>query len=129
MNRPSVPGFSAAAVLSAALAIASCSSEDGPRDVAKAFVSDVGAGRQAEAVERFDPRLREVGGMMLGMALAEGTARARRKGGLKEVRVIQTDRTDDTHAVVTTEIRYGDGSTRRDSGKVREVDGKWYVTA
>lgn len=113
----------------ASLAIASCSSRDGPEAVAKAFICDVAAGRQAEALERYDPRLREVGGMVLGMSLAEGTARARRKGGVKDVRIVSTDLTDDTHATVTAEVHYGDGSTNRESGKVRQIQGRWYVTA
>lgn len=115
-------------VLAATLAASGCSRAGDPGDAASAFVSEVAKGRQAEALERVDPQLRQIGGMMLGMGLAEGTARAKRNGGLKEVRVLRSERTDDTHAVVTTETFYNDGSSRRDTGKLRLFEGTWFVT-
>jgi hypothetical protein len=111
------------------LAVPGCGSTDGPGDTARQFVTDVAQGRQGEALERVDPQLRQIGGMMLGMSLAQETARARQAGGLKDVRVLKAERNDDLHYSVTTEITYKDGSSRTDTGKLRLIDGRWFVTS
>ena len=63
--------------------------------------------------------------------LAEYVGKARKakaKGGVTSVEVEKIDRTDADHAVVTTVTRFGDGSTQTDTGKMRRVNGKWYIT-
>lgn len=110
-------------------ALSACSRSSGPGEAARTFLTDVAAGRQGEALERFDPQLRQVGGMVLAMGLAEQSGKARRKGGLRSVEVVRTDMVDDTHANVTTRSIYGDGSSETATGRMRRIDDRWFVTA
>jgi hypothetical protein len=110
----------------ALLLLTACSK--GPDDVAQTFIQDTAAGRTSEAVENFDPELRQMAGMKLTAGLRSQAEKANRKGGVKELRVVSTEQADDAHATVTTETTFGDGSTLRDVGKLRKVHGRWYVT-
>ena len=60
--------------------------------------------------------------------LQDKAKRAKAKGGITSVEVVKVDETDADHAVVTTVTRFGDGATQTDTGKMRRVNGKWYIT-
>ncbi|MEG3168322.1 hypothetical protein U1737_08975 [Sphingomonas sp. LB3N6] len=105
-----------------------CAKSSDPGETARTFLTDVAQGRQGEALERFDPELRQVGGMVLAVGLAEQGAKASRKSGLRSVQILRTDMIDETHAKVTTRSVYGDGSTETATGKMRRIEDRWFVT-
>lgn len=125
---PSTKRILRSAVVILTLAASSCGTKNDAGAVVKEFATDVAAGRQGEALEQFDPQLRQVGGMMLGMAMAESARKAQQKGGLKDIQVVGTEQVDGNHATVTTKTTFLDGSTANDVSKVRLIDGRWYVT-
>jgi hypothetical protein len=87
-----------------------------------------GRGQTAEALERIDPEIKASAGVFITPMLQHKAVKAKAKGGVTSVEVEKVDQTDADHAVVTTVTRFGDGSTQTDTGKVRKVEGKWYIT-
>ena len=87
-----------------------------------------GRGQTAEALEQVDPEIKATAGIFIAPMLQDKARKAQAKGGVTSVAVEKVDQTDADHSVVTTVTRYGDGSTQTDTGKVRRVDGKWYIT-
>ena len=116
------PLFAAAALL----ALTACG--QGPGDAARAAMEAAGRGQTAEALERIDPEIKATAGIFITPMLQGKAANAQKRGGLTSVEVEKIDQTDADHAVVTTVTRFGDGSTQTDTGKVRKIDGKWYIT-
>lgn len=116
------PLFAAAALL----ALTACG--QGPCDAARAAMEAAGRGQTAEALERIDPEIKATAGIFITPMLQGKAANAQKRGGLTSVEVEKIDQTDADHAVVTTVTRFGDGSTQTDTGKVRKIDGKWYIT-
>ena len=115
--------------LAACLALVGCSGGgSGPDAAATTFMEELSGGRTAEAMGRIDPELKQMGGMKITAMMQQRAAEVGKKGGLKEVRVVETTKSDDDHAVVTTEARFGDGTVSREKNKMRRVDGEWYVT-
>jgi hypothetical protein len=112
-------------LLAASLSLTSCGS--GPTSVAERFVEAVDAGHTAEAVQYFDPALREVGGPKLMAALDKPAQAARQKGGLKDVEATE-NKVDGDYAAVTVEERFANGTNAKTDFKMRRVDGKWFVT-
>jgi|GEM_PF-4731885 len=118
-----IPPLVAAAAL---LALTACG--QGPGDTVRAATEAAGRGQAAEALERIDPEIKATAGIFIAPALQDKARKAKAKGGVTSVTVEKVDQTDADHAVVTTVTRFGDGSTRTDTDKVRRVDGKWYIT-
>lgn len=87
-----------------------------------------GRGQTAEALERVDPEIKATAGIFLAPMLQGRATTAKKRGGVTSVAVEKVDRSNADHAVVTTVTRFGDGSTQTDTGKVRRVDGEWYIT-
>jgi len=87
-----------------------------------------GRGQTAEALERVAPEIKAAAGILIAPMLQTKARKAQAKGGVTSVAVEKVDTVDADHAVVTTVTYYGDGSTQADSGKVRRVEGKWYIT-
>ncbi len=113
-------------VAAALLALTACG--QGPGDAARAAVEAAGRGQTAEALERIDPEIKASAGIFITPMLQDKARKAKAKGGVTSVEVEKVDHTEADHAVVTTVTRFGDGSTQTDTGKVRKVDGKWYIT-
>jgi len=113
-------------VAAALLALTACG--QGPGDAARAAMEAAGRGQTAEALERIDPEIKASAGIFITPILQDKARKAKAKGGLTSVEVEKVDHTEADHAVVTTVTRFGDGSTQTDTGKVRKVDGKWYIT-
>lgn len=116
------PLFAAAALL----ALTACG--QGPGDAARAAMEAAGRGQTAEALERIDPEIKASAGIFITPMLQDKARKAKAKGGVTSVEVEKIDKTDADHAVVTTVTRFGNGSTQTDTGKVRRIDGKWYIT-
>lgn len=116
------PLFAAAALL----ALTACG--QGPGDAARAAMEAAGRGQTAEALELIDPEIKASAGIFITPMLQSKARKAKAKGGVTSVEVEKVDQTDADHAVVTTVTRFGDGSTQTDTGKVRRIDGKWYIT-
>ncbi|MEG3092962.1 MULTISPECIES: DUF4878 domain-containing protein [Sphingomonas] len=116
------PLFAAAALL----ALTACG--QGPGDAARAAMEAAGRGQTAEALERIDPEIKATAGIFITPMLQGKAANAQRRGGVTSVEVEKVDQTDADHALVTTVTRFGDGSKQTDTGKVRRLDGKWYIT-
>jgi predicted small lipoprotein YifL len=112
--------------VAALLALTACG--QGPGDAARAAVEAAGRGQTAEALERIDPEIKATAGILITPMLQGKAANAQKRGGVTSVGVEKIDQTDADHAVVTTVTRFGDGSTQTDTGKVRRIDGKWYIT-
>jgi len=110
----------------ALLALTACG--QGPGDAARAAIEAVGRGQTAEAHERIDPEIKATAGMFLTPMVQDKAKKAKAKGGVTSVAVEKVDQTDADHAVVTTVTRFGNGSTQTDTGNVRRVDGRWYIT-
>lgn len=110
----------------ALLALTACG--QGPGDAARAAMEAAGRGQTAEALERIDPEIKATAGIFITPMLQGKAANAQKRGGVTSVKVERVDQTDADHAMVTTVTRFGDGSTQTDTGKVRKVDGKWYIT-
>lgn len=110
----------------ALLALTACG--QGPGDAARAAMEAAGRGQTAEALERIDPEIKASAGIFITPMLQGKALKAKAKGGVTSVEVEKIDKTDADHAVVTTVTHFGDGSTQTDTGKVRKVDGKWYIT-
>jgi hypothetical protein len=91
-------------------------------------MEDKAAGRTAEAMQRMDPAMAQTVGPMIAIVLATEAAKAKKAGGLKEVRIAETLETDADHATVRAEGHFADGTVTREQTKMRRVDGKWYVT-
>lgn len=100
----------------------------GPGDAARAAMEAAGRGQTAEALEQVDPEIKATAGIFIAPMLQDQARKAQAKGGVTSVAVEKVDQTDADHSVVTTVTRYGDGSTQTDTGKVRRVEGKWYIT-
>ena len=113
-------------VAAALLALTACG--QGPGDAARAAMEAAGRGQTAEALERIDPEIKATAGIFITPMLQGKAANAQKRGGVTSVEVAKVDQTDADHALVTTVTRFGDGSTQTDTGKVRKVDGKWYIT-
>lgn len=113
-------------VAAALLALTACG--QGPGDAARAAMEAAGRGQTAEALERIDPEIKASAGIFITPMLQDKARKAKAKGGVTSVEVEKVDHTEADHAVVTTVTRFGDGSTQTDTGKVRKVDGKWYIT-
>ncbi|MDR6116248.1 MULTISPECIES: DUF4878 domain-containing protein [unclassified Sphingomonas] len=116
------PLFAAAALL----ALTACG--QGPGDAARAAMEAAGRGQTAEALERIDPEIKATAGMFITPMLQGKAANAEKRGGVTSVEVEKVDQSDADHALVTTVTRFGDGSKQTDTGKVRRLDGKWYIT-
>ncbi|KTT98987.1 DUF4878 domain-containing protein [Sphingomonas sanguinis] len=110
----------------ALLALTACG--QGPGDAARAAMEAAGRGQTAEALERIDPEIKATAGILITPMLQGKAANAQKRGGVTSVEVEKIDKTDPDHAVVTTVTRFGNGSTQTDTGKVRRIDGKWYIT-
>lgn len=110
----------------ALLALTACG--QGPGDAARAAMEAAGRGQTAEALERIDPEIKATAGIFITPMLQGKAANAQKRGGVTSVKVERVDQADADHAMVTTVTRFGDGSTQTDTGKVRKVDGKWYIT-
>lgn len=110
----------------ALLALTACGQS--PGDAARAAIEAIGRGQTAEALERIDPEIKATAGIFIAPTLQDKARKAKAKGGVTSVEVEKIDRTDADHAVVTTVTRFGDGSTQTDTGKMRRVNGKWYIT-
>ena len=110
----------------ALLALTACG--QGPGDAARAAMEAAGRGQTAEALERIDPEIKASAGIFITPMLHDKARKAKAKGGVTSVEVEKVDHTDADHAVVTTVTRFGDGSTQTDTGKVRRIDGQWYIT-
>lgn len=108
------------------LTLAACSA--GPDDTVRDFMQDKASGRTAEAMQRMDPAMAQTVGPLIAAVLATEAVKGRTHGGLKDVKVVESQKTDADHAVVRAEGRYGDGTVTREQTKLRRVDGKWYVT-
>lgn len=113
-------------VAAALLALTACG--QGPGDAARAAMEAAGRGQTAEALERIDPEIKATAGIFITPMLQDKAMKAKAKGGVTSVEVEKVDEADADHAVVTTVTRFGDGSTQTDTGKVRRIDGKWYIT-
>jgi len=112
--------------VAACLGLTACSA--GPEDAARGFMEDKAAGRTAEAMERMDPAMAQTVGPMIAVVLATEAAKGKKAGGLKDVKVVETRKTDADHAIVRAEGRYANGSVAREETKMRRIDGRWYVT-
>ncbi|RSU68443.1 hypothetical protein BRX36_02570 [Sphingomonas sp. S-NIH.Pt1_0416] len=110
----------------ALLALTACG--QGPGDAARAAMEAAGRGQTAEALERIDPEIKATAGIFITPMLQDKARKAKAKGGVTSVEVEKVDQTDADHALVTTVTRFGDGSKQTDTGKVRRLDGKWYIT-
>ena len=108
------------------LALAACG--QGPGDVARDAMEAIGRGQTAEALERVDPEIKATAGIFITPILQGKAIKAKAKGGVTSVAVEKVDQSDADHATVTTATHFGDGSTETDTGKVRRIDGKWYIT-
>lgn len=113
-------------VMATLLALTACG--QGPGDAARAAMEAAGRGETAEALEQVDPEIKATAGVFIAPLLQAKARKAQAKGGVTSVAVEKVNTVDADHAVVTTVTHYGDGSTQADSGKVRRVDGKWYIT-
>ena len=113
-------------VAAALLALTACG--QGPGDAARAAMEAAGRGQTAEALERIDPEIKATAGIFITPMLQDKARKAKAKGGVTSVEVEKVDQTDADHALVTTVTRFGDGSKQTDTGKVRRLDGKWYIT-
>lgn len=100
----------------------------GPGDAARAATEAAGRGQTTEALEQVDPEVKATAGILIAPLLQDKARKAQAKGGVTSVAVEKVDTVHADHAVVTTVTHYGDGSTQADSGKVRRVEGKWYIT-
>ena len=113
-------------VAAALIALTACG--QGPGDAARAAMEAAGRGQTAEALERIDPEIKATAGIFITPMLQDKARKAKAKGGVTSVEVEKVDQTDADHALVTTVTRFGDGSKQTDTGKVRRLDGKWYIT-
>jgi predicted small lipoprotein YifL len=113
-------------VMAMLLALTACG--QGPGDAARAAMEAAGRGQTAEALQRVDPEIKTTAGIFIAPMLQDKARKAQAKGGVTSVMVEKVDQNDADHATVTTVTHFGDGSTQTDSGKVRRVDGKWYIT-
>ncbi|MDR6147617.1 hypothetical protein QE363_003410 [Sphingomonas sp. SORGH_AS870] len=113
-------------VAAALLALTACG--QGPGDAARAAIEAIGRGQTAEALERIDPEIKATAGIFITPMLQDKARKAKAKGGVTSVEVEKVDHTEADHAVVTTVTRFGDGSKQTDTGKVRRINGKWYIT-
>lgn len=110
------------------VSVGACSKTEKPEDVARAFIVDNAAGRGAEVLERIDPAVRPLAGMMVAAAPKTATSGPPPHGGIKTVEVLDTRTVDPDHAIVETVSHFGDGTEVRRTAKLRRVDGKWYIT-
>lgn len=112
-------------VVFSAFLLASCAS--GPSDEAKEFVTATADGNTGRAIELIDPSIRQVAGPKLPMMLQAQASKIRDRGGISEISTAGEDVTGD-QATVKLRITYKGGFTEEAPFKMRQVDGKWYVT-
>lgn len=77
------------AALTTSLILAGCSKA--PDAAATEFTEAAAAGRIAAALERLDPEMTRMAGMKLTSAVRRAAADAERRGGLKDVRVVESE--------------------------------------
>lgn len=114
-----------ACILAITTLLTGCS--PGPSATAKAFAENAAAGRSAEALELMDPELKSAFGPKIVPALSKVSTAAEKKGGLESI-AIEDEQIDGTRATLKISETFGDGSKNNSKMKLREIDGKWYVT-
>jgi hypothetical protein len=102
-----------------------CSS--GPSNVVERFTTAAAAGDTGKALDEFDPDLKSVAGIKLIVGLNQIAAKAKARGGLRQIHIDRSDIEND-HGTVSITETLGDGSVQTDTEKVRKVDGRWFVT-
>ncbi len=85
------------------------------------------AARPPKVVEQVDPEIKATAGIVITPMPQAKAAKATKRGGVASVAIGKVDQKNADHAVVTSVIPFGDGSTQTDTGRVRRVDGRWYI--
>ncbi len=108
--------------------LGACSKTEKPEDVARAFITDSAAGRGAKALERIDPAVRPLAGMLVAAAPKTAAFGPPPHGSIETVEVLETNTVDPDHATVETVSHFGDGTEVKRTARLRRVDGRWYIT-
>ena len=111
--------------VSALLSLAACSV--GPDDRAEDFIEATANGNTAEAIEHFDPQIRQMFGPKVMAGLQRQTETVRQRGGLTSVDALNPVIAGDS-ATVDVKIQYKSAPEENAKMKLRKVDGEWYVT-
>ena len=114
-----------AVLIAATFFLAACSS--GPESAATKFTTAAAQGQTAEALELLDPQLKETLGPKLPLVMAGARNRTDARGGLKSVKVKKLSQ-DGDYATVQISVLYNDESGTTETGRLRRVQGKWYIT-
>jgi len=105
--------------------IASCGS--GPDVVATEFSKALAKGDTTAALDMMDPGIKQLGGPKLAAAMSQAGRKAQEKGGIDDVKVLESN-VDGDYAKVVVEDHFKNGSTSRDTIKLHKSDGKWLIT-
>lgn len=112
-------------------AMAACSS--GPKGASQQFYSDIGNGNTDKALKLVDTADVPPQAQLMGLSAKIRAAieslhqKAEAHGGLQVVKILSVKRLDDTHAKVTAEMKFRDGTTQESTDTWIKLKGKWLL--
>lgn len=120
-------------ILAAAVtaAIAACSS--GPKGASQQFYSDIGNGNTDKALKLVDTADASPQAKLMGIdakiraGIESLHQKAEAHGGLQAVKILSMHQIDDTHANVTAEMKFRDGTIQKLTDTWVKHEGKWLL--
>lgn len=111
--------------------LAACS--NGPKSASKQFYSAIGHGETNQAMKMIDtvdlsPQAQAMGvTSKLRAAIESMHNRAEAHGGLERVNILTVKKLNDTHARVTAQMKFRDGTTQTSTDNWVKLKGKWLL--
>lgn len=93
-------------------------------------VQAVANGKTEKALACFEPSLFEKPGAKEKLTALVAASAAKVKDqhkGLDKVEIVE-EKVEGTTATVKLRMKYADGTQEEDSGKIKQIDGKWYLS-
>ena len=120
-------------VLVAAVTAALAACSNGPKGASKDFYSAIGSGNTDQAMKMVDfvdvgPQAQLMGlNSKIRAAIESLHQKAQAHGGLDHVTILSVHKIDDTHARVTAELKFHDGTLQKSTDTWIKLKGKWLL--
>lgn len=120
-------------ILAAAVTAAITACSNGPKSASKQFYSAIGNGNTNKAMQMIDtvdisPQVQAMGiNGKLRAAIDSLHQKAEAHGGLTAVQILSVKKIDDTHAKVTADMHFRDGTTQKSADTWVKAHGKWLL--
>ncbi len=120
-------------ILVAAITATMTACSSGPKSASKQFYSAIGNGNTDRAMKMIDmadisPEAQSMGvSSKLRAAIGALHQKAEAHGGVEAVKILSMQKIDDTHAKVTAEMKFHDGTTQQSTDNWVKLNGKWLL--